>query len=131
MTTKAASEANRNLVVKFYELAINQRRAAESAAQYIGLPYIQHNPDVPQDGPAGFLEFIGHMFKQHPDMKVIVHRAIADETFVALHVHLKRDENDPGLAIAEFFRVENGKIIEHWDVTQSVPVKTASGNAMF
>jgi predicted SnoaL-like aldol condensation-catalyzing enzyme len=46
-------------------------------------------------------------------------------------VHLTREPNDPGLAIAELFRLKNGKIIEHWDVVQPVPEKTASGNSMF
>ena len=71
------------------------------------------------------------MFKKHPDLKVVVHKAVADENIVALHVHLKRDESDPGVAVAEFFRVENGKIVEHWDVMQPVPERTASGNSMF
>lgn len=33
--------------------------------------------------------------------------------------------------IVDIFRVENGKIVEHWDVTQDVPERTASGNTMF
>jgi predicted SnoaL-like aldol condensation-catalyzing enzyme len=44
---------------------------------------------------------------------------------------LKRDEGDPGIAVAEFFGVLNGKVVEHWDVSQLVPEKTASGNSMF
>jgi predicted SnoaL-like aldol condensation-catalyzing enzyme len=44
---------------------------------------------------------------------------------------LPREANDPGLAIVELFRLKNGKIIEHWDVVQPVPQKTASGNSMF
>jgi predicted SnoaL-like aldol condensation-catalyzing enzyme len=44
---------------------------------------------------------------------------------------LTREPNDPGLAIAELFRLKDGKIIEHWDVVQPVPEKTASGNTMF
>jgi predicted SnoaL-like aldol condensation-catalyzing enzyme len=41
------------------------------------------------------------------------------------------DEQDRGRAIVDIFRVENGKIVEHWDVAQNVPEKTASGNTMF
>jgi predicted SnoaL-like aldol condensation-catalyzing enzyme len=57
--------------------------------------------------------------------------ALADDDLVALHVHLTREPNDPGLAIAELFRLKDRKIIEHWDVVQPVPEKTASGNTMF
>ncbi len=31
----------------------------------------------------------------------------------------------------DLFRVEHGKIVEHWDVIQQVPAKTANGNTMF
>ena len=131
MTAQTVEEKNKELVIAFYELSINQKKPTESAGKYIGLPYTQHNPEVPKNGPEGFIQFIEGMFKKHPDLKVVIHRAVADENFVALHVHLKRDESDSGLAVAEFFRVENGKIVEHWDVMQSVPKKTASGNSMF
>jgi predicted SnoaL-like aldol condensation-catalyzing enzyme len=131
MTAQTVEEKNKELVTAFYELSINQKRPTESAGKYIGLPYTQHNPEVPKNGPEGFIQFIEEMFKKHPDLKVVIHRAVADEKFVVLHVHLKRHESDPGIAVAEFFRVSNGKIIEHWDVMQPVPEKTASGNSMF
>ena len=131
MTTQAAKEKNKELVTAFYELAINQKKPTESADKYIGPPYTQHNPDVSKNGLEGFVQFIEGMFKKHPDLSVTIHRAVADENFVALHVHLKRDERDPGIAVAEFFRVLNGRIVEHWDVMQPVPDKTASGNSMF
>jgi predicted SnoaL-like aldol condensation-catalyzing enzyme len=71
------------------------------------------------------------MQKKHPKLKVVISKALADDDLVALHVHLTREPNDPGLSVAEFFRLKNGKIIEHWDVLQPVPEKTASGNSMF
>jgi predicted SnoaL-like aldol condensation-catalyzing enzyme len=86
---------------------------------------------VPKNGPDGFIRFIEGMFKKYPGLRVIIYKAVADGNVVALHVHLKRDESDPGIAVAEFFRVEDGRIVEHWDVMQPVPEKTASGNAMF
>jgi predicted SnoaL-like aldol condensation-catalyzing enzyme len=86
---------------------------------------------VPKNGPEAFIQFIEGLFKKHPGLRVIIHKAVADGNVVALHVHLKRDKSDSGIAVAEFFRVENGRIVEHWDVMQPVPEMTASGNAMF
>jgi predicted SnoaL-like aldol condensation-catalyzing enzyme len=40
-------------------------------------------------------------------------------------------EGDRGVAVVDLFRVKDGKIVEHWDVIQPVPEKTASGNTMF
>jgi predicted SnoaL-like aldol condensation-catalyzing enzyme len=130
MTMRSVPDGNKRLVTEFYELAINQQKPAEAARKYIELPYRQHNPEVP-DGPDGFVQFISGMQKKHPKLKVVISKALADDDLVALHVHLTREPNDPGLAVAEFFRLKNGKIIEHWDVLQPVPEKTASGNSMF
>ena len=71
------------------------------------------------------------MQEKHPKLQVVISKVLADDDLVALHVHLTREASDPGLAIAELFRLKNGKIIEHWDVVQPVPAKTASGNSMF
>jgi predicted SnoaL-like aldol condensation-catalyzing enzyme len=131
MTAQSVEEKNKELVIAFYELSINQKKPTESAGKYIGLPCTQHNPEVPKNGSEGFIQFIEGMFRKHPDLKVSVHKALADEDFVALYVHLTRHDRDPGFAVAEFFRVENGKIVEHWDVMQPVLEKTASGNSMF
>jgi predicted SnoaL-like aldol condensation-catalyzing enzyme len=130
MTMRSVPDDNKRLVTEFYELAINQQKPAEAARKYIELPYRQHNPEVP-DGPDGFVQFISGMQKKHPKLKVVISKALADDDLVALHVHLTREPNDPGLAVAEFFRLKNGKIIEHWDVLQPVPEKTTSGNSMF
>ena len=130
MIMRSIPDDNKQLVAEFYELAINQQKPAEAARKYIELPYRQHNPEVP-DGPDGFVQFISGMQKKHPKLKVVISKALADDDLVALHVHLTREPNDPGLAVAEFFRLKNGKVIEHWDVLQPVPEKTASGNSMF
>ena len=45
---------------------------------------------------------------------------VAEGDLVVLHLNSKADEGDWGRAIVDIFRVEDGKIVEHWDVTQDV-----------
>jgi predicted SnoaL-like aldol condensation-catalyzing enzyme len=122
-------EANKKTVVAFYEAAINQKDFA-AASQYLGPRYVQHNPTA-KDGPdglKGFLQFLREKFPQaHSDIK----RVFADGDFVILHVHAVREPGTRGAAIVDIFKLENGKIVEHWDVRQDVPETAANGNGMF
>jgi predicted SnoaL-like aldol condensation-catalyzing enzyme len=62
---------------------------------------------------------------------VVFSHIVAEGDLVVLHLNSKADEKDRGRAIVDIFRVKDGKIVEHWDVAQNVPEKTASGNTMF
>lgn len=123
-------ESNKHLVVSFYEMAFNQHKPTEAAKQFIGDKYIQHNPNVP-NGAEAFYGFFEGYFKKHPKSHVVIKRVIGDGDLVALHIHSKENPNDRGRAIVDIFRVEGGKIVEHWDVVQSVPEKAANTNTMF
>ncbi|MFF3883576.1 nuclear transport factor 2 family protein [Streptomyces sp. NPDC001914] len=63
-----------------------------------------------------------------------IKRVIAEEDHVVTHAHLNLEPgnpDNPGRALADFFRLENGKVVEHWDVIQEVPKQSANGNGMF
>lgn len=124
-------EANARLVTDFYNLAFNEHKPTEAARRYIGEQYIQHNPGVP-NGAAAFYGYFEGYFREHPQSRATINRVIVDGDIVALHIHSQADANDPGSAIVDIFRVENGKIVEHFDVIQAVPTTpTANGNTMF
>jgi len=122
-------EANRKLVLEFYERVLNQKDA-DAATQYIGSSYRQHNPLVP-DGVAALQGYVRGLKERSPQSKSVVKRSFAEGDHVILHVHATRSPEDRGVAIVDIFRLENGKVVEHWDVIQPVPEKSANGNTMF
>jgi predicted SnoaL-like aldol condensation-catalyzing enzyme len=125
----ADPEANKKVVLDFYEKGLNQKDF-DAAAKHFGPKYIQHNPTAP-DGIEGFKAFIAFRKDKFPNAKSEIKRAFAEGDYVILHVHGVREPGERGVAIVDIFRLENGKIVEHWDVIQPVPEKAANDNGMF
>jgi len=122
-------EANKKAVLEFYDKALNQKDFA-AAAKFLGPRYVQHNPNA-ADGIEGFQRFIEFRREKFPNARSEVKRAFADGDFVILHVYSIRAPGERGVAIVDIFRLENGKVVEHWDVVQPVPDTAANGNTMF
>jgi predicted SnoaL-like aldol condensation-catalyzing enzyme len=122
-------EANRKAAVAFYEAAIN-RKDFDAAVKYLGPQYKQHNPTA-ADGAEGLKAFIDFLKTRFPAQHGDIKRVIAAGDLVVLHVHSTRGDNTPGRAIVDIFRLENGKVVEHWDVIQDIPEKAANSNGMF
>jgi len=91
---------------------------------------VQHNPRA-ADGVEGFRTFLEARKAQTPNARSEIKRAFTDGDFVILHVHSIREPGTPGNAIMDIFRLQNGKIVEHWDVVQPIPEQSANGNGMF
>lgn len=127
--TEGSLEANKKVVLDFYEKALNQKDF-EAAAKHFGARYIQHNPTA-ADGIEGFRKFIAFRRERMPNAHSEIKRVIADGDLVALHVHSKREPSERGVAIVDIFRLEAGKIVEHWDVIQPIPETAANSNGMF
>jgi len=122
-------EANKKTVVEFYEAAIN-RKDFEAASKFFGPRYVQHNPNAP-DGIEGFKAFLGFLREKFPQSRSEIKRVWAEGDYVILHVHAMRTPGARGSAIVDVFKLENGKIVEHWDVIQEIPEKAANNNGMF
>ena len=116
-------------MVDFYEKALNQKDF-DAAAKYLGPRYTQHNPNA-ADGPEGLRALLGFLEEKFPDSRSEIKRVFADGDHVILHVHAVREPGTRGTAIVDIFRLEDGKIVEHWDVLQPVPEDAANDNTMF
>jgi predicted SnoaL-like aldol condensation-catalyzing enzyme len=126
----SSTEANKAAVRAFCDLSFNQRKPEEAVAKYVGGMYRQHNP-MAGDGPQPFIQFVKWFAGSFPEMKVTFKRILADGDMVAVHSHITRGKDDRGQAVVDLFRLENGKIVEHWDVIQEIPEKAENTNTMF
>jgi predicted SnoaL-like aldol condensation-catalyzing enzyme len=128
---EAPEEANKAVVIAFYNAALNEKDW-EKASKFIGPRYVQHN-QAAVDGPEGIKAHIENLKANFPLNHGEIKRAIADGDLVALHIHVKRSPDVPGFAVVDLFRVENGKVVEHWDVVQSIPdpKNAKNSNTMF
>jgi predicted SnoaL-like aldol condensation-catalyzing enzyme len=95
--------------------------------QHFGANYKQHNPVIP-DGPSAIAEMIPTLtgLTYEPGM------AVAEGDLVMVHGRYTGWGPKPMVAV-DIFRVEDGKVVEHWDVMQEEvsAADTVSGNDMF
>ena len=129
-----ATEAeNEKIVVDFYEqiFKYNGAEIRKVAEKYVHKDYIQHNPYV-ATGREAFIKGVGGMLKNvKPTHKWDIKRVVTKGNMVVLHVHnYDTASGKPGAAGVDFFRVENGKIVEHWDVWQKIPDEMPHDNGM-
>ena len=125
----AQEKANEKTVRDFYQAAINDKDFDKSV-KFLGNRYTQHNPTA-ADGPEGLKAFLTFLREKFPQSKSEVIRAFAQDDYVILHVHSVREPGTRGRAIVDIFKLEKGKVVEHWDVVQDIPEKPANNNGMF
>ncbi|WP_298283567.1 nuclear transport factor 2 family protein [Novosphingobium sp.] len=120
---------NRDIVLDYYEKLIG-RWDFDAASEHLGDHFIQHNPTMP-DGLAGLERWVRNVPPPIADaMQHRIARVLVDGDMVILHVKVSLTAM-PDSAIVDMFRLENGKIVEHWDVIQPVPSEHLHGNGMF
>jgi predicted SnoaL-like aldol condensation-catalyzing enzyme len=92
--------------------------------------YIQHNPGV-VTGPHGLKGLLDRARLESPRAEHRVKRVFVDGDHVIAHVHVIIHPGELALAVVDIFRIEGGRIAEHWDVALPVPAHPAKDNGMF
>lgn len=115
------TEENKALVKNFVEDILVNGKMEKLAGYFDGDNYIQHNPAIPDQlsGLGATLEALG---KQGIFLKYDkIHKVLGEGNFVLVvsEGHFGKDYN----AFYDLFRVEDGKIAEHWDVIEPIPAK--------
>lgn len=125
----ARLEANKKLVLAFYEQIIG-RKDFEAGRRYMSEDYKQHSPYA-KDGPAGLKAFVDWFRENHPQHRYAVKKVIAEGDMVVLHLHGMGGMSPHGEQVVDFFRVKDGKVVEHWDVIQPIPEAAENPNGIF
>lgn len=114
----------------FLDIAFNQGEPELAVSKYVGEEYIQHNPQV-GDGADAFIDFVHGFRQQFPDLHIETKHALCEGAMAVTHSHMTLTPGEPGVAVADFFRFVDGKMVEHWDVLQNIPESSANPNGMF
>ena len=130
MSTNTLVPDAKQVVLDFYDLAFVKRQPAQARTLYLSSEYKQHNPTAP-DGAEVFPDLINGLFSQVPNASFHLKRVVAEGDLVVLHYNLKMFPDDLGQAVVDIFRIDGGRIVEHWDVIQPVPSDTNNDNGMF
>ena len=118
--------ANRKTVLAFYEQAFGEKDVA-AARQYLGSGYIEHDPSI-ADGPDGLSTYLTRLKDARPRSRHEVTQVVAEGDQVVLHVHVVDAPGSKGESMAHIYRLDGGRIVEHWGMTQAVPDKPNPDN---
>jgi predicted SnoaL-like aldol condensation-catalyzing enzyme len=129
VSAAAQQAANKRLVLTFYSHVIG-RKDFESARKYMGETYRQHSPYA-TDGHAGLAAFVKFFKENFPNHRYEVKKVLAEGDMVVLHLHGMGGMNPYGEQVVDFFRIKDGKVVEHWDVIQPIPEKSENPNGVF
>ncbi len=121
--------ANKQKIQEFFDVILYGGQMDKITTYISPVTYHQHNPGV-GDGLDGFGKAMAdlaqaglHMIYQK------THRLIAEGNFV--FTHSEGEFAGKRVAFADLFRLDNGLIVEHWDVVQEIPVDAKNANGMF
>jgi predicted SnoaL-like aldol condensation-catalyzing enzyme len=82
-------------------------------------------------GAEGLKEFLDWARAHSPDAEHSVKRVFVDGDYVVAHVHVIIRPGERGNAVVDIFRIQDGRIAQHWDAAQPVPAESANANGMF
>ncbi len=119
-------KTNKQLVVEgFREFA---KGNVEVLRTLLREDFVEHSPGNPS-GRDAFIEFIASA--PVAASRLDLARVIAEDDLVVMHYRMTTADDENGMAVVDIWRLEDGQIVEHWDVVQPVPEAGRIPNGMF
>ncbi len=123
-----ADDSPREVVEAYVDTVINGRQF-DRIDEFVHADIIQHNPNLP-NGREALQGFWTEFMTSQPEAEFVIARTVAEGDLVAKHAWFIPAPGERGAAVIDIYRVEDGLIVQHWDVVQFIPESTVSGNHM-
>jgi steroid delta-isomerase-like uncharacterized protein len=129
-------EANKLLVRGYIEEVVNRHHPA-AAERFFAVDFIEHNPRLPQ-GLAGRKQFVAKVLAAFSDYRGEIQDIVAEGDMVVTRTQWTGTNDGPFdgrpatgnklvFSTSDYFRIENGKIAERWDVVETLAYAVALG----
>lgn len=123
------TERNRKVIEDFARTFYEKRDVETAFKAHVVPDYVQHNPGI-ADGRQAAIDALKPMFSR-PGAQFDVKRIVVDGQYAVIHLFGRGDPATRGAAVADIYRLKDGKIVEHWDILQPLPEKSANPHPMF
>jgi predicted SnoaL-like aldol condensation-catalyzing enzyme len=123
------AQTRKDAAVQFLKLVV-AGRFDEAYQKYVDVRGKHHNPFF----PAGFPALQKAMIENHvqfPNKKLTVKNVVCDGELVAVHSHIVLRPGEKGVAAMHLFRFEGDRIVEMWDIGQTVPAYSPNTDGTF
>jgi len=123
------TERNRAVIEDFARVFYAEKDVRRAFETHVAADYIQHNPGI-ADGRAAAIAALAPMFAA-AGATFEVKRILVDGDMAVIHLFGRGNPETTGAAVADIYRLKDGKIVEHWDVLQPMPETSANAHPMF
>ena len=115
---------NAEVITDFVQNLMNNHNFEYVMTHYNDDAYIQHNRNIP-DKVTGLVEFLRAFTEDYPEYTYDVKHIYVDGDYVIFHSHATlnaedRGNDQKGMNIIDTWRLQDGRIVEHWDSIQAL-----------
>jgi predicted SnoaL-like aldol condensation-catalyzing enzyme len=122
-------KAHKQAAAEFVRLA-GTGRVDDAFAKYVAPGFIHHNPHFAPSADA-LKAGMAENAKEFPQKRIDVLRVIGEGNLVAVHLRVHLTPGDRGYAIAHFYRFDDDRIVELWDIAMETPEDMKNATGMF
>lgn len=126
----SSSKNIKEIATDFLRLCVTPGKVSDAYRLYIGQDFRHHWPFCKEDTQS-LMTAMEENVKKNPNIILEIQRALQDGDLVAVHSHIRQNQNDLGSSVVHIFRFNDNRIVEFWDIFLLVPADNVNKNDMF